>query len=82
MLPYIALAVSGLGVLIAGIILITRKKKTAGIILTVVGALAGLMGAFLIACTLILVDFIHNQPPKEPPVTAEAAVTEWISGEG
>ena len=82
MLEYIGLAVLGLAALIIGIVLIVRRKKAVGITLTVLGSLAFLAGTFLAVCTLILVDFIHNQPVKEPPVTGsvtagtEAPVTE------
>ena len=76
MLPYIALAVTGLAALIIGIVLTVRRKKAAGITLTVLGALAFLAGTFLAVCTFILVDFIHNQPVKEPPVTEPVTTTE------
>jgi len=69
------LAVIGLAVLITGIVLTIRRKKAVGIALTVIGALAFLAGTFLTVCTFILVDYIHNQPAKEPPVT-EVATTE------
>lgn len=83
MLPYIALTVIGVIVLIVGIVLITRKKTALGIVMTVVGVLAALAGAFLIVCTFILIDFIHNQPPKEPPepIVTEASVVEDITPE-
>ena len=68
MLSYIALTVIGLAALIIGIILMIRRKKAAGITLTVLGALAFLAGTLLTVCAFILVDFIHNQPVKEPPV--------------
>ena len=79
MLQYIVLAVIGLAALIIGIVLTVRRKKGAGITLIVLGTLAFLAGTFLSVCAYILVDFIHNQPVKEPPaaepVTAETSET-------
>ena len=85
MLQYIVLAVIGLAALIIGIVLIARRKKAVGIILTVIGALAFIAGVFLTVCAFLLVDFIHNQPPKEPPVTEitqeETPITETQEAE-
>jgi len=66
---YIGLAIIGLAALIIGIILTVRRKKIVGITLTVIGALAFIAGIILTVCVILLVDFIHNQPPDESPVT-------------
>ena len=81
MLPYIALAVTGLVVLAAGIILIIRRKKAVGITLTVLGAAAGLTGAFLTVCTFILVDYIRNSPADEPPAVSEITEDIFVESE-
>ena len=81
MLPYIALAVTGLVVLAAGIILIIRRKKAVGITLTVLGAAAGLTGAFLTVCTFILVDYIRNMPADEPPAVTEITEDIFVESE-
>ena len=81
MLPYIALAVTGLVVLAAGIILIIRRKKAVGITLTVLGAAAGLTGAFLTVCTFILVDYIRNRPADEPPAVTEITEDIFVESE-
>jgi len=69
MMLYIGLAIIGLAALIIGIILTVRRKKIVGITLTVIGALAFIAGIILTVCVILLVDFIHNQPPDESPVT-------------
>ena len=81
MLPYIALAVTGLVVLAAGIILIIRRKKAVGITLTVLGAAAGLTGAFLTVCTFILVDYIRNRQADEPPAVTEITEDIFVESE-
>ena len=81
MLPYIALAVTGLVVLAAGIILIIRRKKAVGITLTVLGAAAGLTGAFPTVCTFILVDYIRNRPADEPPAVTEITEDIFVESE-
>ncbi len=81
MLPYIALAVTGLVVLAAGIILIIRRKKAVGITLTVLGAAAGLTGVFLTVCTFILVDYIRNRPADEPPAVTEITEDIFVESE-
>ena len=81
MLPYIALAVTGLVVLAAGIILIIRRKKAVGITLTVLGAAAGLTGAFLTVCTFILVDYIRSRPADEPPAVTEITEDIFVESE-
>ena len=81
MLPYIALVVTGLVVLAAGIILIIRRKKAVGITLTVLGAAAGLTGAFLTVCTFILVDYIRNIPADEPPAVTEITEDIFVESE-
>lgn len=81
MLPYIALAVTGLVVLAAGIILIIRRKKAVGITLTVLGAAAGLTGAFLTVCTFIFVDSIRNRPADEPPAVTEITEDIFVESE-
>ena len=81
MLPYIALAVTGLVVLAAGIILIIRRKKAVGITLTVLGAAAGLTGAFPTVCTFILVYYIRNRPADEPPAVTEITEDIFVESE-
>ncbi len=81
MLPYIALAVTGLVVLAAGIILIIRRKKAVGITLTVLGAAAVLTGAFLTVCTFILVDYIRSRPADEPPAVTEITEDIFVESE-
>ena len=81
MLPYIALAVVGLAALIIGIIFLTRSKKAVGITLTILGALAFIAGTFLAVCSFILVDYIHDQPAKEPPVTGSVTTEAEITDE-
>ncbi len=81
MLPYIALAVAGLAALITGIILTVRRKKAVGITLAILGTLALIAGTVLAVCTFILLDFIHNQPVKEPPAAGSVtAETEAAAG--
>lgn len=81
MLPYIVLAVIGLAALIAGTVLTVRRKKAAGITLAVIGALAFIAGTVLAVCTFILVDYIHNQPVKEPPSAGSVTTEEKTTAE-
>ena len=76
MLGYIILAVVGIIILVIGIFLIVRKdNKPVGIILTVIGIIISFGGIFLTVCTIILVDFIHSQPVKEPPAPVQTQLT-------
>ncbi len=71
MIQYIILAVVGVIALAAGIVLIVLKKKVAGIVLTVCGALAAVAGVVLSLCALILVDYIHNKPAADVTIEQE-----------